>query len=257
MSKLVRAKIGEGLSPPDKDKDPRAWSALVSSVEAELGRPICAARKRTKWPCEAGAMKNGRCRIHGGKALSGPAHPHFKHGRYAKSLDGTYLATVYQEAKNDPGLLQLTDEIALTVARVQQLVDRLPSGDSRSLWSSLAIAVRKVRAQFLVLDMDELPEEAQAASDYLAEVEHLVATGGAEYAVWEEILVVQQHLRSLVDTERKYREGLKTNVPAERVTMMFALVLDSLRRHVEPNTLQAVLYDLRQARSSGREVGVR
>jgi hypothetical protein len=29
-------------------------------------------------------MSNGRCPNHGGKSLSGPAHPNYKHGRYSK-----------------------------------------------------------------------------------------------------------------------------------------------------------------------------
>jgi hypothetical protein len=30
-------------------------------------------------------MKNGRCRMHGGKSLSGAAHGRFRHGRYTRT----------------------------------------------------------------------------------------------------------------------------------------------------------------------------
>ena len=32
----------------------------------------------------APAMPNGRCRMHGGKSLSGRAHGRFKHGQFTK-----------------------------------------------------------------------------------------------------------------------------------------------------------------------------
>ena len=30
-------------------------------------------------------MKNGRCRLHGGKSLSGKQHGRYKHGRYTRA----------------------------------------------------------------------------------------------------------------------------------------------------------------------------
>ena len=48
--------------------------------------PRCGAHARqTGKPCKQPAMKNGRCRLHGGKS-TGPKNPHItlKHGRYTK-----------------------------------------------------------------------------------------------------------------------------------------------------------------------------
>ena len=54
--------------------------------------PRCGARTRNGTPCRAPAMKNGRCRLHGGKS-TGPRtkegiekirEAHFIHGRYTK-----------------------------------------------------------------------------------------------------------------------------------------------------------------------------
>lgn len=52
----------------------------------------CGAKTRRGTPCQAPAMKNGRCRLHGGKS-TGPKTPegierirqaHLKHGEYTK-----------------------------------------------------------------------------------------------------------------------------------------------------------------------------
>jgi len=47
--------------------------------------PRCGAKTRPGHPCGHYAMKNGRCRFHGGMS-TGAKHPHrpIKHGRYTK-----------------------------------------------------------------------------------------------------------------------------------------------------------------------------
>ncbi|MEN8494869.1 HGGxSTG domain-containing protein [Dehalococcoides sp. THU3] len=45
----------------------------------------CGARTRTGSPCMAPAMRNGRCRMHGGASLSGRAHGRYKHGEFTKA----------------------------------------------------------------------------------------------------------------------------------------------------------------------------
>ena len=44
----------------------------------------CGARTRSGEPCRLQAMKNGRCRFHGGKSLSGVEHGRYKDGRFTK-----------------------------------------------------------------------------------------------------------------------------------------------------------------------------
>lgn len=46
--------------------------------------PRCGAMTRAGTPCMAPAMANGRCRMHGGKSLSGRAHGRYKHGHFTK-----------------------------------------------------------------------------------------------------------------------------------------------------------------------------
>ena len=51
-----------------------------------LNSPRCGAKTRTGTPCKAPAMKNGRCKLHGGKSTGPPQGNQnaFKHGYYAK-----------------------------------------------------------------------------------------------------------------------------------------------------------------------------
>ena len=49
-----------------------------------IPRVFCGAKTRAGGKCKQPAMKNGRCRLHGGKSLSGIQHGRYKHGRYTR-----------------------------------------------------------------------------------------------------------------------------------------------------------------------------
>ena len=65
--------------------------------------PRCGAKTRKGTPCQAPAMANGRCRLHGGKSTGAPKGNNnaFKHGGYtAESLTlCRYLRELLQESK--------------------------------------------------------------------------------------------------------------------------------------------------------------
>ena len=49
-----------------------------------MPRKDCGAKTRAGGSCRQPAMKNGRCRLHGGKSLSGVAHGRYCHGMRTK-----------------------------------------------------------------------------------------------------------------------------------------------------------------------------
>lgn len=51
-----------------------------------IPRKFCGARTRSGGSCKQPAMKNGRCRLHGGKSKSGKEHGRYKHGMRTKEM---------------------------------------------------------------------------------------------------------------------------------------------------------------------------
>ena len=49
-----------------------------------MPRKYCGAKTRVGGSCRQPAMKNGRCRLHGGKSLSGKAHGRYRTGEHTK-----------------------------------------------------------------------------------------------------------------------------------------------------------------------------
>jgi len=63
--------------------------------------PRCGARTRLGGRCRAPAMRNGRCRMHGGCSRSGTAHGRYRHGRATREAIAMrrYLAALVREAR--------------------------------------------------------------------------------------------------------------------------------------------------------------
>jgi hypothetical protein len=77
--------------PEDKPHEKRRGYLKNDNPPGDFSKaPRCLARTRKGTPCKAPAMKNGRCKLHGGKS-TGPKTPegienirkaHLKHGEY-------------------------------------------------------------------------------------------------------------------------------------------------------------------------------
>lgn len=56
----------------------------MESDHYPMPRKYCGAKTRVGGCCRQPAMKNGRCRLHGGKSLSCKAHGRYLHGMRTK-----------------------------------------------------------------------------------------------------------------------------------------------------------------------------
>lgn len=61
----------------------------------------CGARTRQGKPCRNLPMKNGRCRLHGGKSKTGREHGRYTHGQFTKEAIVTrrQLVELLREAR--------------------------------------------------------------------------------------------------------------------------------------------------------------
>lgn len=204
------------------------------SVTVEA-RQKCQGRSRqTGKPCKLTAEPGRQfCGIHGGKALAGPDSGTWKHGRFSKYLPARLLDK-YHESLNDPDLLNLTEQIAVTDARIAELYASLDRGESGHLWKQLKDARRRSHS-----------DDLSVAKAALNEMDRLIGEGSTLESTWDQIESAQEHRRKLVNTERRRIQDMQANIPAARAVAFAVAITQIIRKHVTDRpTLQAIQRDI-------------
>lgn len=208
--------------------------------------PKCGATCRDGHLCTNDPMRGKkRCRMHGGKSLSGIASPSAKHLGYSSVLPKRMLDR-YLANEANPDRLALTAEIALLDARLGDLLARVDSGESGDAWRLIGDAFAALRGAMGGAD----PAETAAALKGLGEV---IARGTGDYAAWGEVRGVVQDRRRLVEAEQKRLVAMNELVRVDSFMALVKALTESVRLHVhEPGTLAAIDGDFRRLLAIGR-----
>jgi predicted nucleic acid-binding Zn-ribbon protein len=218
-----------------------------SKAEYELWEcPECGEPRACRRPVSA---EGQRCRVHGGASPAGIASPHFKHGRRGKYLP-TRLLERYEEAVGDSELLALRDEIALIDVRINELLERIDTGESAALWAQLGAKFEKMQQAYASQDDSGF---ARAVKGLGAIIEQ----GGRADQVWDDIGNVIEQRRKLVESERKRLVDMQQMLTAEQAMTLLAAVVDVVRRNVtDRDALAAISADVKRIVLAGPGRGV-
>jgi hypothetical protein len=180
-------------------------------------------------------MRNGRCRLHGGKSLAGIASPRFKHGRRSKYQK--HLPTEFRdhraEARADPQLLSLKEEIALLTAQIIDLLRSLSAAKAPPRW-------RVVKTLDALVEVVGTRDPAKIEAALVAHA-RMVHTGAAEAQeeVWREIRKVIQAKARVCEVEWKRMVLLREFLTKEEALTFVAAFLEAAREVVnDPATLR-------------------
>jgi hypothetical protein len=199
--------------PPEEDPVKPERPYETADFDAQRRR-LCGARKRgTTERCRAPAMPNGRCRLHGGNAASGPAAGSWKHGRYSRLLP-TGLTAAAEAIVNDPDRLDLSQQFGILEAMLHGALGDWTAGGGGPTWADVAAKwgeYRRARAR----------GDVGAMAAALDAVERLIDAGYAAYHAREESRDIIERMRRVADTERKRFEAMQSTMTAAEV---YALV---------------------------------
>lgn len=120
------------------------------------------------------------CYHHGGKTPSGIAAPSFRTGRYSKHLPTRLLAT-YEDAKRDPNLLVLQDELALVDARISFLLSN--PNQSEDTWEEIRNLIEQRR------------KLVESERKRLVELQQVVTADQAMLLIRAVVASVREHVR--------------------------------------------------------------
>jgi hypothetical protein len=169
------------------------------------------------------------CRVHGGKTPRGIASPHYKTGRYSRSIPAR-LADRYEESRNDPRLLDLQDEIGLLDARLTDLLARVDTGESGAIWRDLM----QQRSELLAA---KRANDIKAQAEAIGAILDLISKGHADYRAWGEVHTVLEQRKRLAESERKRMIEMQQMITSERAMALLGAVVGVVREHVQDRSV--------------------
>jgi hypothetical protein len=205
------------------------------AAERELWQcPKCGADRRCRQHC-VGA--HGRpCRMHGGKSLVGTASPTHRGRGYSIDLP-TRLADRYRLAEENPELLSCRADAAMLTVRVSELVRRLHTGESGSLWRELLESWRDVAAAG---DAKNLRAAMEAHGQ-------IISRGIDDENVWKELADAINNRVSVVTQENSRLTDLGLMLPVEKAMVLVSVLAAIIEEEVaDSNTRRRIGDKLRR-----------
>ncbi len=195
----------------------------------------CGAKLRKSHPpryCKRYPMPNGRCPLHGGKSLKGPASGTYQGKGYSKYFPSKKLRRIFARSFEDRELMRLRNDLAIVATRLVELIQSLSSEQSGTLWKRLRKKHRELRRS--------RPNSARATK-LLHEIGDLIQRGSSDHFIWKEIGQQIELRRRLLDSETKRGLAAHQVMTAEEVRMLIDAVANLIREHVKDRqTLQKI-----------------
>lgn len=197
----------------------------------------CTAKsKRSGEQCKRhAAIGMSVCYYHGSRSLKGINSPKLKTGKYSKYLPDK-LAMRYEEALQDKELLTLHSEISLIDTRLADILENIQEGDTKTLWVDLQSTWEKYRNS---------PNDERKNNE-LNNLEELIEKGSKVYHQWNEIYLVLEQRRKLVESENKRYRDLQLVITSDRAMLLITTLLGIIKTHVTDRpTLNAIATEFR------------
>jgi hypothetical protein len=191
-------------------------------MEGALSVQCTAKSKQSQQQCKRVATPGQRvCFMHGSRSLRGIASPTFKHGGYSKFLP-TRMLPSYRKAVQDQSLSLFT-EVALFQVRIDDLLQRVDTGECGQLWADL----RKVSRQVLVARQQKDNEQVGLL---LTQLFDLIEKGEADYRVWNEVIALSMKKAKVIATEHQMQVDGQQLIRLDQVLWLVAALTDAVRK---------------------------
>lgn len=218
-------------------------SEYQRDLKAYYNEKICGALTNSYKFCRSSPLPNGRCRFHGGKAAKMEKAGNFKHGGYSKYLPQA-LMDKYKTATEDEELLSLKDEAALVTARLYELSEKITHTAGKINYMELLRKYENYKAA-LRANMD-------SADFLLSDFEATLVSIKEDLRIWDEIALMIDTKRKIVDSEFKKMKAKDQYVEVEKVMLLVGGLMDIVSKEIEG--LDGVLVDDAIIEKTTREV---
>lgn len=177
------------------------------------------------------------CQMHGGGSPNkgrpgGINKKYLQDGKYSKLLPVRMFAR-YEAARNDPQLLEMTEEINLLDARLSDVLSRVDTGEAGLYWAEL----QKSHAELIAALGAKDNYRANVA---LGKLGGIIEHGVQDYAAWGEIAGLIEQRRKLVESERKRMVQMKAVVSIDEAMGIIKAMYDLVKTNADFETFERV-----------------
>ena len=181
------------------------------------------------------------CEAHGAAAGRARTPGMLKHGKYSKHLP-TRLLAQYEQSLQDPGILDLSNEIALLDTKIAEELQQLEYGD-------VIEAIGFVRQAYAVLQTGE--DDIEGVMSLLSSA---IEAATVSDSVWRTTVALVEERRRLVDTERKRQEDAGMYLSVAEANALLAYVVNTLVENVKDQTVLAAVSEKLKIFASGKAI---
>jgi hypothetical protein len=174
---------------------------------------------------------NGRCKLHAGMAVNGIAHPMYQGKGYSKYLPPR-IKDDYEEALNDPALIELRSEMALVEARMGAVLRQLGTGEAGVSWRA---AQKSMQDLLTALQLQDADGQTLALNGLRSAIDK----GAGDYALWNELRDLIETKRKLTDSEARRTIAAKQFVTLEKFGLVFDALITVVKDNVEDRSTLA------------------
>lgn len=201
--------------------------------EAMKDKKICGAKTRADQPCRKPPMANGRCKLHGGNARRGPAHPRWKDGRRSRYAVPARLQEQFRRSINDPELTSLRSELVLMDSMVNEVLVRFDAFEPAE-WKTLEIAADALQASLNTGNDENALAEAAA-------LVRLIKTSARQAAAVHEVANLLEKRSRIAAREHRRMVNLDVMVRFDEFLARVVLMMGSVKEHVsDPATVARI-----------------
>jgi|GEM_PF-4574428 len=163
----------------------------------------------------------------------------YKGGKYSKYLPSRLLES-YTNAKDDPEILSLNDDIALTEARVTDVLQRVDANESGAMWDELSRLSKEIK-------LARKSGDPVLVEDLFDQMLKLIDKGKGDRENWREIGDLMERKRKLSESQLKLLVTKQEFISRQQAVAMISLITNAIKESVsDPKEKRQIMSALQQ-----------
>ena len=216
---------------------------------SKAGRPRCQGWNRNVGrQCGNSPLKGRKfCRVHGGRTKQGKDHPNYTTGIYSEAMPRGLRGKLHEVYAN-PELMNMRNDVSLITLRIDQMLERLSTGESGSKWDDINNLYN--RAMQAIRDND-----TQTLIQSLQQIGGVLSEGADEEEIWAQVrsLVIQR--TGIIEKDQNLAIRIGEVISLHRVYELIVGIATDFRNIItrrvdDPEIVKSIVSEITRATES-------